>query len=342
MGNLWSVQFLLEISYPPIPIWEVGPVRLSLHGVMAALGFLLGAQYAVKRANRRGFDGEAFQSILTWALVGAIIGARYFTAPAAIVGGTPFFDALNPINGNFSILGGMAGGIIAAAIRSRMLRQPVWALFDAASFGLAIGTIVGRVGDLLIVEHLGSATTFALGYGIKPGYDVAPQHDPLECSVAEAVDGLCGVYHHSAAYDLLGAALLLGVLFWLYKHWKPRHYGQMFAFWVAWYGFQRFLIDFSRLVPGDQSVVAQAAADATLGPFTWSQWSGLGAGFFGIFLIWRFRKTQPVVSEMKDHAIAAAAGRPQPASGDHEVDTDPEPPDDSGDEAAVASDLDVE
>lgn len=315
------MRFLAEISYPPIPIWEVGPLRLSLHGLFAAIGFLVGAQYAVKRANRRGLDGEAFQSILTWALVGAIIGARYFTAPAAIADGTPLLDALNPINGNFSILGGMAGGIIAAAWRSRMLRQPVWALFDSASFGLAIGTIIGRVGDLLIVEHLGSATDFAFGYGIKPGYDVAPQHDPLECTAATAVDGLCGVYHHAAAYDMLGAAVLLVVLFWIYRRWQPRHYGQMFAFWVMWYGFQRFLIDFTRLVPADQSVVAQAAADRTLGALTWSQWSGIGAGLLGIFMIWRFRTTQPVVTELKDRALAAAAGRPRP-------DDEPSGPDD--------------
>ena len=43
-----------------------------------------------------------------------------------------------------------------------------------ARTGLILGTVVGRIGDLAIVEHLGRETSFFLGYEIKPGYDVAP------------------------------------------------------------------------------------------------------------------------------------------------------------------------
>ena len=34
------------ISYPPIPIFEVGPLNLSLHGVFAAVGFVVGLMAA--------------------------------------------------------------------------------------------------------------------------------------------------------------------------------------------------------------------------------------------------------------------------------------------------------
>ena len=80
---------------------------------------------------------------------------------------------------------------------------------DVAAFGLAIGTVVGRIGDLAIVEHLGGPTRFALGYGIRPGYDVAPQHDRLEC-VTATVGEFCGIYHHAALYDMLAAAVCFG------------------------------------------------------------------------------------------------------------------------------------
>ena len=94
------------ISYPPIPVFELGPLNLSLHGVFAALGFLLGAQLALRRAGRRGYDTVGFQSALTWGLVGAILGARYLTIGAHLDEYSSIWEALNPVAGSFSIIGG--------------------------------------------------------------------------------------------------------------------------------------------------------------------------------------------------------------------------------------------
>jgi len=255
-----------SISYRPIPIWEIGPLRLSLHGLFAAVGFLGGALLMLREVRRRGFDYEKAASMLSWALVGAVVGMRLFTIPAHWTDpGYGFSDVID-LAGDYSILGGMAGGIGAAILRARLLNLPVFALFDMASLGLALGTVIGRLGDISIVEHLGSPTSFFLGYRLKPGYDVAPQHDALErlCNI----DGICGPYHHTALYDLLGAAVLLGLLFWLRRHWVSRRYGQMFALWVIWYGLQRFSIDFTRLGAARDGSVA----DSIMGPFTGSQW----------------------------------------------------------------------
>lgn len=286
---------LAAITYPPIPIFEVGPLQLSLHGVFAALGFIAGAWITTREMGRRGFDTEKYQSALTWGLIGALLGARYFTSPAQLMGGASLGDALNPISGNFSIMGGFAGGIIAGAIRMRQVRLPVWPTLDIATFGLALGTIVGRIGDLAIVEHLGTATTIAWGYGIKPGYDVAPQHNNLECLSGEAMaDGFCGIYHHVAAYDLIGAVLLLGFLYLVYTR-LPVHYGQMFFIWVSWYGFQRFVLDALRIDNGD----------AVIGAFTWNQVSGFAAGVVGLVLIWWMGRTQDPVTSDHDQELAA-------------------------------------
>lgn len=289
------------VSYPPIPVWEVGPLTMSLHGVFAALGFVVGAWLATQEMRRRGLDAEAYQSALTWGLIGALLGARYLTTPAAIMDGTPLLEALNPLSGNFSIMGGFAGGILAGLIRMRQVGLPILPTLDASTFGLAIGTVVGRIGDLAIVEHLGQATTVAWGYGIRAGYDVAPQHDLLECSASGALaGGLCpvpdlgamagavepgadGIYHHVAAYDMLGAAVLLGVLYVVSRRFELPP-GRLFFLWVSWYGLQRFALDALRFGNGD----------ATVGPFTWNQVSGLAAGLAGAFLMWWVgRRRQP-------------------------------------------------
>lgn len=291
------------ISYPPIPLFHVGPFTLSLHGVFAAIGFLAGAMLATSELRKRGFDVVKYQSALTWGLIGAIVGARYLTVPAALLDGVPLLDALNPVSGSFSIMGGFAGGIIAGVWRMRQVGLWILPTLDLSAFGLALGTIVGRIGDLAIVEHLGRATTLPFGYGIKPGYDVAPQHNALECTQATArADGLCGVYHHVAAYDLLGAVVLLGVIYLVYRRFRL-HYGQLFFLWVAWYGFQRFLLDFLRFGMGD----------AEIGALTWNQVSGLAAGIGGLALFWYMSRRQPEVSPEEDVARGAEIEEPVPA-----------------------------
>lgn len=288
---------LAFISYPPIPIFEIGPLRLSLHGLFAALGFIAGAFIATREMQKRGFDAAKYQSCLTWGLIGALVGARYLTSPAALLAGAPLIDALNPFRGNFSILGGFAGGIIAGVWRMRQLRMPIWPTLDMSSFGLALGTVVGRLGDLAIVEHLGRATTAPWGYAIKPDYDVAPQHDGLEC--VSAPDGVCGVYHHVAAYDLIGAAILLGVLFLVYRRARLR-YGQLFWIWAAWYGVQRFLLDSLRVGSGD----------AMVGSLTWNQVSGFGLAAGAIAMLFWFDRHQPVVSAEEDQRRGAIGLEP--------------------------------
>lgn len=294
------------ISYPPIPIFDLGPLTLSLHGVFAALGFLAGAYAASRLMRRRGYDVEKYQSVLTWALVGSLLGARWFTLPAHFAANGFDIGEFVNVGGNYSIMGGFAGGILVGAYRMRKVGLAILPTLDISTFGLAIGTIVGRIGDLAIVEHLGGPTDFFLGYAVKPGYDLAPQHDVLECTAAEAVDGICGVYHHTALYDMAGAVALLGALWWVYNRsgWRLR-YGQLFFGWVAWYGVQRFLIDFARLA-------LDVGGDATLGPLTWNQWSALLAAVLAAAIFWQIgRKGEPVTPEgdRERGAVLVGAGR---------------------------------
>ena len=305
---------LAAISYPPIPVWDLGPISFSLHGVFAALGFVAGAWLATKEMRKRGFDTVKYQSALTWGLIGALLGARYFTTPAMLLDGVPLLEALNPIQGNFSIMGGFAGGIIAGGIRMRQVGLPILPTLDMSSFGLALGTVVGRIGDLAIVEHLGKSTSVWWGYGIRPGFDVAPIHDALECVAAQVrSDGFCGIYHHVAMYDMLGAAVLLFVLYQLYKR-VELHYGQLFFAWVTWYGVQRFLLDSLRFGSGD----------ATIGALTWNQVTGFFAGLFGLIVLWWLGKNQPVVTPERDQRMMAPPEPDDDFEDDYDLEEDQE------------------
>ena len=258
---------LADLSYPPIPGWDLGPFGLSLHGAFAGLGLAVGISLLLRRVRRLNVaDADLVISVLAWGVVGALIGIRLFTIPARI--GDPgygWYDLIDP-RGAYSMLGGLTGGLLTAAGRSWRLRLPAAVLFDAAAAPLAIGQAIGRLGDLAIVEHLGSPTSFFLGYTLRPGFDVAGQHDALEalCDLGTT----CGPYHHTALYDLLGLVLLAVVLWRLAGRFRP---GSLILVWAAWYGLQRFLIDFARLGAARDGL----AGDSIIGPLTASQWGGL-------------------------------------------------------------------
>src|SRR5262245_44759234 len=102
-------------------MWEIGPLSISLHGVFAGLGFVAGALLMLREVRRRGFDAEKVTSVLTWALVASLLGARFFTVPAHL--GDPGYgpEQIFSLAGDYSIIGGYVGGIIGGLIRMRML-----------------------------------------------------------------------------------------------------------------------------------------------------------------------------------------------------------------------------
>ena len=67
---------LAVISYPPLAPIQLGPFHLSVHGLFIALGIFAGAWLASRHLARAGSDVDKYQSVVSWAVVGALLGAR--------------------------------------------------------------------------------------------------------------------------------------------------------------------------------------------------------------------------------------------------------------------------
>lgn len=226
---------LAVISYEPLVRIDLGPIEVSPHGIMTAVGLLVGARLMLPAAARRGITGDQVADVLTWAVAGGIVGARlayvlnhfgaYVEDPVAI---------LKVWEGGLSLLGGLAGGVAAGYPLLRRLRIPVWRFADAAAPGLALGIGVGRVGDLIIADHLGKATTFFLGYTCPASRTGSPCAAP----VGDAV-------HQTALYDMVGALAVFGLLVWLARRARPE--GSLMLVFAVSYGAVRFVEGFFRL-----------------------------------------------------------------------------------------------
>jgi phosphatidylglycerol:prolipoprotein diacylglycerol transferase len=223
------------ISFDPIVYLHLGPLRISPHGIATAIGFLAGARLLLVRTRSAGIADEVVHSMLTRAALGAIVGARVAYAANHLSDYDNPLEVLQVWQGGLSLFGGITGGILAAVPVVRSERMRFWPLMDAAAPGLALGIAVGRIGDLVVGDHLGKETDFAAGFECTGADSASPCEAPLGSGV-----------HMPALYDFISAALLLGVLLWLWRR-AGRPDGQLILVAAAWYGTGRFLEDFLRI-----------------------------------------------------------------------------------------------
>jgi phosphatidylglycerol:prolipoprotein diacylglycerol transferase len=251
-----GISLFDPLAWEIIPRINLGPLAISPHGVGIAFGYLAGAQLMVRRARKFGGPPEAdIWNCLFYALLGAIAGARvgYVLGHFSEVtdGGSDLLGVFKIWEGGISLLGGITGAILAALPYMFKRNMGFWRTMDLAAPGLALGIVIGRIGDLMIGDHLGKPTSFPLGWrclGEAGGVEPRPAQDYLSALEAGDPPSL-GCYdlvlHQTALYDFFSTLLLLGLLVWLGR--KLRRPGFMIGVFTVWYGSMRLITDFLRV-----------------------------------------------------------------------------------------------
>jgi phosphatidylglycerol---prolipoprotein diacylglyceryl transferase len=256
---------------------KIGPLSISPHGVGIAVGFLLGARLMLPEANRKGIRDEQVYSLLTRAAIGAIVGARLAYVINHIGDYSSVWEVLKVWHGGISLLGGFAGAILLALPKMKAERVSFWKVMDAAAPGMALGVIIGRIGDLIVADHLGTRTKFFLGYKC-PGLDV-PTASP--CAPTHFADRTVGaIVHQTALYDFVSSILLLSLLLWLRRR-KQRYDGFLIFVFAVWYGAMRIIEDFLR-------------EDVRHFGLTGSQWSSIVVVAVCLALLTLYRRTPSI------------------------------------------------
>jgi phosphatidylglycerol:prolipoprotein diacylglycerol transferase len=314
------LETIASVGWPVLDRIHFGDrFAISPHGLGIAVGFLTGAWLFTKIAVRRGVPEAAANSIVFWALIGAIVGARV----GYVIAHASEYD--NPLEwieiwrGGISLLGGIAGATIANAIniKRQTYHFRFFQIADAVAPGLALGITVGRIGDLIIGDHLGKPTSWLLAWTYEGG-TLAP---PFRCvgdrcvavlrgGLEETVDRAGAVLrdgavvlargvgvHQTALYDMLLAGALFLFLWWFIR--SPRREGVVTLTFALVYGCCRLLEDSLRI-------------DKRFGPFTGSQWTALTVAIVSaaILIYWAVRKppgptTPGRLQPTGDEAVAA-------------------------------------
>ena len=297
---------LASVTWPVIDRFRFGDsFAISPHGIFIAIGFAIGAWVFTKLAIQRGVPEDLANSVVFWSLIGAIVGARVGYVIAHVSEFASPLEWFEVWRGGISLLGGITGATIANAINIRRARYREHARFrffqiaDTVAPGLALGITVGRIGDLIIADHLGKPTSWLLAWRYSsgtiappfresaPGRFIADLEEGLTQSIDTAGSTLrdgtrvlaegVGV-HQTALYDMLLAAVLFAFLWWFIR--SPRREGIVTLTFGLWYGLMRLLEDSLRI-------------DKRFGPLTGSQWTALAAVTVSAILLLWFARTRP-------------------------------------------------
>lgn len=277
------------LEWSILPRIELGPLAVSPHGIGIAIGFLAGAQLMVRRSKRFGGPDESdIWNCLFYALVGAIVGARvgYVLGHLSEVtnGGDDPLGVLKIWEGGISLIGGITGAVLFALPYMLRAKMGFWRTMDLAAPGLALGIVIGRIGDMIIGDHLGKPTDFVLGWRctgeIGGGDPVAAEayRAALDRGAPPSLGCFDLVLHQTAIYDFFSTLALLGVLLWLGR--SVRKPGFMILTFTIWYSAMRVVTDFLRV-------------DRRYLGLTGSQLMTLAVGLVCLGLLARYRGAPP-------------------------------------------------
>jgi phosphatidylglycerol---prolipoprotein diacylglyceryl transferase len=244
------------LAWEILPRIHIGPLAISPHGIGIAAGFLIGARLLVRRAREQGGPSETdLWNALFYALLGSLAGARigYVLGhlPDVTNGGQDPFGVLRVWEGGVSLLGGITGGILAALPYMLRKKMGFWRTMDLAAPGMALGIFVGRIGDLIIGDHLGKPTSMPWGWrclgevGGGPPVSASVYRDELAQGRPPSLGCFDVTLHQTALYDFLSAGVLLAVLLWVGR--RRHNTGFLILLWAAWYGVMRVILDSLRV-----------------------------------------------------------------------------------------------
>lgn len=215
-------------------LFRVGNFPVNAYGVFLALAFLSAIFVTVRLAVRDGLPKEKIYDLCLWLLLSSLVGSKLLmllTEPEYRQNPLLLFS-LDFLRSGGVFYGGLLGAIIAGYILMRRGKLPWWKTADACAPGIALGSVLGRLGCFFAGCCWGKPTTLPWGVSFPPeGHEVT--------GVPTGVH-----LHPTQLYESLSMLIVFGFLLWLHK--RKKFSGQVILAYAILYATVRFLIEFVR------------------------------------------------------------------------------------------------
>lgn len=146
------------------PVIHLGPLAIHWYGVMYAVAFLVAYRFAVvPLAQRAGVARDIVSKITVWTIVIGLVGGRLYYVlqqPDLVSHYLP-----NPIHiiafweGGMAFFGAIIAGFITLTICAWRYGLNPWLALDGSAAFAVVGQPIGRIGNLINGDILGSAST---------------------------------------------------------------------------------------------------------------------------------------------------------------------------------------
>lgn len=255
-----------------------GVFSIAWYGLIICIGMLLGCSVALRLATKKeGFTFDSFLDYFIFAIPVGVVGARVMYVLAKWEEYETFLDMIAIWNGGIAIYGGVIAGVLTILLVARVKKHNPLQVFDAMVPGLLLAQAIGRWGNFINGEAFGERASDTLPWGM-------------------VVNGV-GPVHPTFIYEsLITFTGFLLATFVIYRFKKAP--GQVFAFYLIWYGVGRAIVEGMR------------SDSLMLGVFRISQCIGVLSALAGVallFLLWQKQKmekgpgaVEPVVVEGKE------------------------------------------
>lgn len=255
------------------------PIHLDLgfnkiyfyEGIYFLISIAIGVFIAYKRVKRYGGSLDLFDGLITWSIIGALIGARlshylFWNLDLFLENPGVLFSLSGAGN---SITGGLVGGMVGGLLFTRRKKMNYFEYFSLLSPGILFAQAVGRVGCFLNGDAHGTATNSIFGvhfprYGTTvPAFETdyslssSAWQWSYQNGLVDQASTVSAALHPTQLYEMFGDLALMGIILWVFhKIWNSDKKSPLIFFiHTGGYALLRFALEFIR---GDREFIAFA------------------------------------------------------------------------------------